>query len=183
MEFATLKKVKFLAVILLLPLLTSCGSTVANKVTPTAKVELPTSCESASVFAEIKKEIPGSQFINTPWNPAPDSELFDVLKNGGLACSYGLQSAEIGVTVRWVKDLGFYDRWSKEWMKSGYQVVNLSEYGLGQGYFLAKPQSATQEFNLWNLNFLQNRVWVSLSKTTPGDLSSARGLIESLLSK
>jgi hypothetical protein len=183
MEFASLKKVKFLAAILLIPLLTSCGSTAPKKVTPAASVEMPTSCESAPVFEEIKNEIPGSQFINTHWEPTPNTELFDVLNNGGLACTYGLQSAEIGVTVRWVKDLGFYNKWSKEWLKSGYQLVDLAEYGMKQGYLSAKPQSATQEFNLWNLNFLQNGVWVSLSKTTPGDLSSARDLIKSLLSK
>jgi hypothetical protein len=170
-------------ILLIVPLLVGCGSTpeaISTKV-PTA-INIPTTCPESKVLDAVASEVSGAQFIDTKWTPAPDTELADVLNNGGLACSFGLSSAEIGATVRWVKDdKNNFEKWIPSWLKEGYEKVKLSEYGVTEGYFLQKSQSDTQEFNIWNLNFKSGNVWVSISRTSGTSVLDGKNLINAVI--
>jgi hypothetical protein len=185
MESTKITKVKKLLLALLLPLLVACGSK-SPSIPPQKEVEIniPSSCEVSNAFSAIKKEIPDSQFIDTKWAPAPNTELADFLENGGLACTYGVASAQIGATIRWVKDSkNNYEKWIPEWSKEGYQRVNLATFGVSDGYFLQKAQSTTQEFHLWILNFKSGGVWVSINRSSGESLNAGAGLIEAVLTQ
>ncbi|HUW87983.1 MAG TPA: hypothetical protein VMW30_06380 [Candidatus Paceibacterota bacterium] len=53
----------------------------------------------------LKKTVPTAKFINTEWTPGIGTELAEVLNNSGIACSFGIQSASVGVTAAWVSDV------------------------------------------------------------------------------
>ena len=63
----------------------------AKAQTPTASAPIsysvPKDCLSTDVLAALQKDVRQAQFIDTPWQPAPGTELADFLDNGGIACS------------------------------------------------------------------------------------------------
>ena len=106
------------------------------------------------------------------------------MNNGGIACSYGIASAEIGATVRWVLDgANNFDKWKSKWLENGYSQVDLKDFGLNKGYVLIKPQSETQEFAIWTLNFKQSDVWVSISRTSGKNLAAGKDIINAVVSQ
>lgn len=181
MESATFKA---LATLLLIPVLVGCGSNNVAAPKPQKTINIPSSCAQSKVLNAVQSEVAGAKFIDTKWRPAAGTELFDILNSGGISCSYGVQSAEIGATVRWVNDSKMnYEKWSSSWTGQGYVKVDLSEYGLKDGYFLVKPQSETQEFHIWNLNLKYGDIWVSISRTSGNDLEAGKNLIQAVLAQ
>ena len=179
---------KKLFLFLLLPLLVGCGSSKVSEPTPIKSaiknINIPAACQDSKVLVALKNEIPEAVFIDTKWTPAPNTELADFLNNGGIACSFGVASAEIGVTVRWVLDKSNnFEKWRKNWIESGYVESNLSEYSLPKGYLLIKPQSETQEFSIWSLNFKSGGVWVSINRTFGENLDAGKDIINAVLSQ
>lgn len=158
-----------LASVIALGLLSGCGTKAedVNSDGPeTVALAIPTNCESTQVLAALEKIVPNSKYIPTSWQPAAGTELADVLNNGGLACSYGLQSAEIGTTVKWVSDSsGLFEKRVSGWFSEGYTKVDIAELPTSEAYFLLKKQSATQEFHVWNLNVKYRGAWIQVSCT------------------
>ena len=72
--------------------------------TQSPALAVPASCIETKMLTALKKTVPRAKFIDTAWTPAKGSELADVLNNSGIACSFGIQSAGVGLTVMWVKD-------------------------------------------------------------------------------
>ena len=180
MEFAN-NKVKILAGVLVLVIGFGVYGTRTIQI-PAPSIKVPNSCLNTPVLAAIKSTIPGASFIPTKWAPAPNTELADILNNGGIACSYGLQSAEVGVTIKWLADeKNYYESWSESWLKDGYAKVDLSSFGIANAYFLGKPQSKTQEINIWSLNFKSNGIWVSINRSSGGSYTAANNLIKALI--
>ena len=165
-----LRKISFSLVSVLL--LTGCGGaakvlpTTTPTPTPTTKFSIPSDCNKTGLNEALAKIVKGSKYIATQWQPALGTELADVLNNGGLACSYGLQSAEIGATARWVEDKNMiFENRVNGWLKDGYSKVLLDGVDTDAAYFLLKRQSPTQEFHIWVLNFKYQGAWFSLSCT------------------
>jgi hypothetical protein len=149
--------------------LSGCGT--AGKPVPTKSsvvmpLAIPTDCKETSVLPEMQKIAGGSQFIPTQWQPAPGTELADVLENGGLACSYGLQSAEIGTTVKWVSNAkGLFEKRIAGWVNEGFTKVDIPGLNDSEAYFQLKKQSPTQEFHIWILNVKYRGAWIQVSCT------------------
>ena len=148
----------------------------------TATFTVPADCTKAIILATVLTTVPGAQFIDTPWQPSAGTELADVLNNGGIACTYGLQAAEIGTTVSWVNnaDSLFGDRIT-EWLKQGYKKVVLENHSDVDAYYLYKPQSQTQEFHIWELHFLINKMWISINASYLNNLNDASSLIDAAI--
>lgn len=149
--------------------LTSCGSTSKPATTDgpeSVALTIPTDCEKTGVLKALNLIVPNSLYIPTQWQPAAGTELADVLNNGGLACSYGLQSAEIGTTVKWVSDdRGLFEKRITGWKAEGFTKVDISDLKNSEAYFQVKKQSATQEFHVWILNVKYRGAWIQVSCT------------------
>jgi hypothetical protein len=153
-------------------ILTSCGSSAKPpipKPTPTVSsvaMAVPQDCLKTKMLDSLRTAVPNAQYIPTKWQPAPGTELADVLGNGGIACSYGLQSEAIGLTVRWVNNLkGLFEANEPKWLADGYQVIDIPELNESKAYFKQRDQSATQEFSIYSINYLINGDWISLNST------------------
>ncbi|MEI8065753.1 MAG: hypothetical protein WCH42_00295 [Actinomycetes bacterium] len=158
-------------------LLSACG-TLASKPTPSATpiavvYRIPTSCDSTGMLKAIKSSIANAEVIATQWTPAPGTELADVIDHGGIACSYGVQSAEIGATAMWVENKGqMFEYRIPAWLNAGYKRVDVTGYPKSRAYLLFKPQSPTQEFRVWQLEMLVDGFWIRLS-TSSGDTTES----------
>jgi undecaprenyl-diphosphatase len=139
------------------------GST--STVKPTS-LSVPKDCLSTKVLSALQKDVREAQFIDTPWQPAPGTELADFLNNGGIACSYGIQSAEVGITVDWVADAtSLFNNRSAGWISEGYQKIDIPNLTESEAYFFQKDQSPTNEFHQYRVNLLIDGFWISLSSS------------------
>ena len=169
-------------------LLSGCGSSASTAHNLSPKVTaltIPTDCEKTGVNEALDAIVPGSLYIPTQWQPAKGAELADFLNNGGLACSYGLQSAEIGTTVKWVSDKNsLFEKRVAGWLADGFTKVTIPGLEDSDAYFLLKKQSATQEFHLWTLNIKYRGAWVQLSCTAfAQDLESGLPLLKAAVNQ
>ena len=169
-------------------LLSGCGSTAptTHNLSPKAvALTIPTDCEKTGVNEALDAIVPGSTYIPTQWQPATGTELADFLNNGGLACSYGLQSAEIGTTVKWVSDKNdLFEKRVASWLADGFTKVTIPGLEDSDSYFLLKKQSATQEFHVWMLNVKYRGAWIQLSCTAfAQDLESGLPLLRAAVAQ
>jgi len=156
-------------------------SAKAEVVTPVKPISysVPKDCQSTKVLAALQKDVRQAQFIDTPWQPAPGTELADFLNNGGIACSYGMQSAEVGVTVDWVADgTTMFNARTAGWLAEGYQKIDIPNLMESEAYFLQKDQSPTNEFSQYQVKFLINGFWVNLSSTFGKTIEDGSGWIQ-----
>lgn len=153
--------------------------------TPVVEKSIPSSCETTQVLPLLQQKVTNAKYIVMPWQPAPGTELADVLDNKGIACTYGDQPAEIGVTVMWVKDTGtLYSNRVSGWTAQGFVNMDLSGIDEESAYYLYKPQSQTQEFHVWIVNLKINGIWIQLSSTMANSIEDGlpylKAAIESL---
>lgn len=156
-------------------------SAKAEVVTPVKPISysVPKDCLSTKVLAALQKDVRQAQFIDTPWQPAPETELADFLNNGGIACSYGMQSAEVGVTVDWVADGNtMFNARTAGWLAEGYQKIDIPNLMESEAYFLQKDQSPTNEFSQYQVKFLINGFWINLSSTFGKTIEDGSGWIK-----
>jgi undecaprenyl-diphosphatase len=157
------------------------GSAKAEVAAPVKPItySVPKDCESTKVLEALQKDVRQAQFIDTPWEPAPGTELADFLNNGGIACSYGMQSAEVGITVDWVANGStlFGNRISG-WISEGYQKIDIPNLMETEAYFLQKDQSPTNEFHQYHVKFLINGFWINLSSSFGKSIEDGAGWIQ-----
>ena len=157
------------------------GSAKAEVAAPVKPItySVPKDCESTKVLEALQKDVRQAQFIDTPWEPAPGTELADFLNNGGIACSYGMQSAEVGITVDWVANGStLFGNRTPGWISEGYQKIDIPNLMETEAYFLQKDQSQTNEFHQYHVKFLINGFWINLSSSFGKTLEDGAGWIQ-----
>lgn len=147
--------------------------------TPTSTLSVPMSCIETKVLSVLRNTVPTAQFINTEWTPTKGTELADVLNNSGIACSFGIQSASAGITAMWVSDVkSLFDSHVSKWLEKGFVKVDVPQMEEEDAYFLRKPQSTTQEYNVWQLELKIHGFWTQLGITFGDTLESGLPLIQ-----
>jgi hypothetical protein len=148
-------------------LLAACGGNNAS---------VPASCPQGGLLAVLNDYVEGSVYIDTPWEPAPDTDLAAALDAGGIACSYGIQEAEVGATVMWSTAEAFVSR-RAQWQADGQQAVSVS--GANEAWALLETTGSEQ--HLWALNILSGDLWIHIGATFLPDVESATALVAAAL--
>ena len=150
--------------------------------TPSMSLVVPASCAATKILNDISLRIPKSEVIDTKWQPSPGTELADVLGNGGIACSYGMQSAEIGTTIFWVDNsTSIFEKHVSSWIGKNYTKIDVAGVDESAAYFLYKPQSPTNEFHIWTLDILIHGMWIQVSATFLNSIDEGASLINAAI--
>ena len=155
------------AVVIAAIALTSCGNSETRTVDTSTKVAgaIPLNCTDTKILEALMPTVKNATFIDTKWTPAVGTDLEAILNNGGIACTYGDQPNEIGVTVSWVKGEDIFSARKQGWIDQGYAMAKLSNPNISQTYFIGQAQDATHEFHRWEVNFLYGDIWIQVQSS------------------
>lgn len=136
-----------------------CLSLSSCATPPREKGFTPVSCELPAVIAAFNQRLDEATFIPTDWQPAEGTDLYDVYEAGGIACTYGIESAEIGGTLMWApaSDELWLEK-STEWKAAGYVVVDIPDVDEHEALVLESTSADGQA--VWYINFHIGGVWV-----------------------
>jgi len=162
-------------------LLTSCSSNEA--VTESEGIEsitgrVPANCEIQEVINEFDAQVPGSKFVPTDWQPFPGTDLDAALTNQGIACTYGIQVAEVGGTILWASNSSnVWQERKQSWIEAGETPIDLPGIQESAAYILQDGTSA-DEMHVWRVNLLINEVWIQIGASFLQNLDEALPIIK-----
>jgi len=148
-------------------LLASCGNTATA----------PTTCPTDEILPTMNRYVEDSVFIDTPWEPAPDTDLAAAIDAGGVACSYGIQEAEVGATILWAPADGTFDVRREQWKSDGQKQVDMP----GTDEAWALQETIGEDNHVWTINVLIDGVWIQLNATFLQDLAAAQPLVDAAI--
>ena len=170
---------KKLAIILAsLLLLTACSNDPESTTAPQLP-SVPSDCNKTKVLAAFPEKVPNPKYIDTEWEPSEGTDLYAAYNAGGIACSYGIQEAEIGATILWAPDnqILFNER-SAEWIKSGQKELDLPDFDEEKAYVLTEGTEGQGEYHVWAINFLIDGAWIQVGATFFGSIEEAMPLVK-----
>ena len=170
---------KKLAIILAsLLLLTACGGDPEVTTAPELP-SVPNDCTNTKILAAFPEKVPNPKFIDTQWEPSEGTDLYAAYNAGGIACSYGIQEAEIGATILWAPDnqILFNER-SAEWIKSGQKELDLPDFDEEKAYVLTEGTEGQGEYHVWAINFLIDGAWIQVGATFFGSIDEAMPIVK-----
>ena len=166
--------VRVIALALATLLISGCSS--STDVGKTTQFFVPGNCSETKVLQALPNSIPNATFINTDWQPAEGTDLYAALNAGGLACSFGNQSAEIGATVLWANDDDalFNDR-AKSWIKEGQTKVDIP------GIDETRAYQRLDNGAVRSVNVLINGFWIQMNATFTKKIDEMAPLVKAAL--
>lgn len=147
--------------------LAACGATAS----------VPRTCPTDDILPTMNTYVAGSVFIDTPWEPAPDTDLAAAIDAGGVACSYGVQEAEVGATILWAPADGTFDVRREQWKLDGQTAVDIP--GADEAWVL--QETIGEDNHVWTINMLVDGVWIQLNATFLQDLAEAQPLVDATI--
>jgi len=138
---------------------------------------VPSSCPQGAFLTAINEYVEGSMLIDTEWEPIPDTDLKSALEAGGVACSYGIQEAEVGATLMWAPATPAFEERREKWKTDGQRQVDVA--GVDEAWAL-EESNGTEQF-LWQLNLLIDDVWIHIGATFLRDVESAQPLVDAAI--
>jgi hypothetical protein len=172
-----------LRVLLLLSvlLLSSCSTNSTQVNSEAGKVavgKVPSTCEISEVIDEFAAQVPGSKYVPTDWQPSPDTDLDAALSNQGIACTYGIQVAEVGGTILWASNSdNVWDLRKQSWIDAGETLIDLPDVDETEAYILQEGTSA-DEMHVWRINVLIRGVWIQVGASFLQNLDEALAIIK-----
>jgi hypothetical protein len=158
--------------------LTACSNDPESTTAPQLP-SVPSDCTKTKVLAAFPEKVPNPKFINTDWEPSEGTDLYAAYNAGGIACSYGIQEAEIGATILWAPDnqILFEER-SKEWIAAGQKELDLPDFDEEKAYVLTEGTEGQGEFHVWAINYLIDGVWIQVGATFLGSIDEAMPIVK-----
>jgi hypothetical protein len=172
-----------LRIALFLTILVITGCSADDNVVSTDSVEtftgkVPVSCDIAEVISEFDAQVPGSKFVPTDWQPFPGTDLEAALTNQGIACTYGIQVAEVGGTILWASNSSnVWQERKQSWIEAGQTPIDLPGIQESAAYILQDGTSA-DEMHVWRINLLINGVWIQVGASFLQNLDEALPIIK-----
>lgn len=175
-------------IVLFLPLvliLTGCStetSSTSSANSQTLQLLVPSDCNQQGVIDSFDREVPGSQYVPTQWQPAPGTDLAAAYDNGGIACSYGIQVAEIGGTILWASNKdGVWNKRVTDWEKAGLLKIDLPNLDETDAYILKEGSTSADEMHVWAINVLIGGIWIQVGATFLQTVEEALPIIEAAI--
>ena len=168
---------KFALLVTSLLILSGCSSEAPN-----VERSAPATCELPDVVAAFDAQVPGTKYIPTDWQPAAGTDLAAVYDAGGIACSYGIQEAEVGGTVLWAPASDeLWNERSAIWQRDGQSAIDIEGVEEDAAFILQDGTSA-DEMHLWVINLLIDGIWIQIGATFLQDVQEASEIIEAAIS-
>ena len=165
-------------------LLTGCGTekSTSKSENAAASFAVPLMCDQTKVLSGFPDKVSGAKTILTDWEPYPGTDLAAAYDAGGIACSYGIQVAEIGATILWAPNQKnvFAER-SKEWIASGQKKIDIPNIDEDAAYVLTEGVAGQGEFHVWKINFLVKGIWIQVGATFLGSIEEAVPLVQAAI--
>ena len=170
-----------LSLVASLLLITACGSTEVTSQNENIRGKVPASCEIPEVVAEFAAQVPESKFVPTDWQAFPDTDLAAVLDNNGIACTYGIQVAEVGGTVLWTANAeSIWEQRKASWIEFGETPIDLPGIDETAAYVL-KEGTESGEMHVWKINLLINDVWIQVGASFFQEVEEALPIIKAAI--
>lgn len=160
----------------LLLIISGCGS--EESVIP-ENPSVPLNCADTKILDAFPDSIPNPKSILTDWEPAEGTDLYAVYNAGGIACSYGMQEAEIGATILWTPDYGTnFDLRVPDWTAAGQQKIDLPDFNEDIAYVLTEGTPGAGEYHVWAINYLKDGFWIQVAATFLSSIEEAMPLVK-----
>ena len=148
--------------------LTACGgksTSPSSSPSPISSTQFapPADCRNTKVFATIKSAIPGSTWIDTNWTPAAGTDLEAIYRAGGIACTYGIASAEVGGTFSWARDAsGLFQSRTAQWRADGQVKSDIPGLSVDALYEISDAARSKMEIPSYLANVLVHGIWIQI---------------------
>jgi len=174
-------KVKKCALLLILSLLlASCSS--QQEVAAPELPSVPSNCTDTKVLESILPRIAEANYIETEWEPAEGTDLYAAYNAGGIACTYGLQEAEVGATILWAPDnKSLFSELTPSWVGFGQKEIDLPGIEEDAAYYLSEGIKGQGEYHIWSINLLINGSWIQVGATFFNSLEDAIPVIKAAI--
>lgn len=183
-------KVKTVLVLFSLLLLTACGTakptpTTTKSPTPVATkttYEVPNDCLKITILKSFPSDIKNPKFVDTNWSPAVGTDLAAVYSAGGIACSYGIQSAEIGTTILWAPNTNnLFNIRKAVWQKNNQVKVDLPGVLEDEAYAITDTARTAGEFHSWYTNLLIDGIWIQVGASYVQSVAQGMPLVKAAI--
>jgi hypothetical protein len=174
-------KVKKSALFLIFSLLlASCSS--QKEIAAPELPSVPSSCADTKVLESILPRIADAKYIETEWEPAEGTDLYAAYNAGGIACTYGLQEAEVGATILWAPDnKTLFSELTPSWVGFGQKEIDLPGIEEDAAYYLSEGIEGQGEYHIWSVNLLINGAWIQVGATFFNSLEDAIPVIKAAI--
>lgn len=158
--------------------LTSCSPHQPASQNPeTQKLSAPSECSALPVLASIKKIVPEAVYIPTNWQPAKGTDLEAALNAGGLACTYGIESAEIGGTLIWAPaNQSQWDKRKALWLAEDFQQSKIE--GFSDALILKDGVTGVDGAPRWNAIVYFEGFWISANLSFVQSIEQAKPILD-----
>ena len=174
-------KVKKSALLLILSLLLSSCSSQQEVAAPELP-SVPSNCTDTKVLESILPRIAEAKYIETEWEPAEGTDLYAAYNAGGIACTYGLQEAEVGATILWAPDnKTLFSELTPNWIGFGQKEIDLPGIDEEAAYYLSEGIEGQGEYHIWSVNLLINGAWIQVGATFFNSLEDAIPVIKAAI--
>lgn len=168
---------KFALALVATLILTGCGGNSNSESAP-EPLSVPSDCANTKVLAAFPEKVPNPEFIDTDWQPAEGTDLFAAYNAGGIACSYGIQEAEIGATILWAPDNKIlFDELTPQWQAAGQTEIDLPDLNEEKAFVKTEGTEGQGEFHVWSINLLIQGVWIQVNATFLGSIDEAMPIV------
>jgi hypothetical protein len=176
-----------MAALVLVLVVAGCGSTSTPNATPTPQTaksySAPTNCELQGVIDAFAAQVPGSKYVPTQWQPSKGTDLYDAIQSGGIACTYGIQVAEVGGTVLWGNLT--QDQWNLKkagWLFAGQLSIDLPGIDEASATILKEGSTGADERHIWGVNLYVNGIWIQVNASFLQTVDEALPIIQAAIS-
>ena len=168
------------AISVLVLFLISC--TTQTEVAKQEAYSVPSNCADSKVLESILPRIAGAKYIETEWEPVEGTDLYAAYNAGGIACTYGLQEAEVGATILWAPDNNsLFSELTPNWIGFGQKEIDLPGIEEDAAYYLSEGIKGQGEYHIWSVNLLINGSWIQVGATFFNSLEDAIPVIKAAI--